>query len=87
MSGFWVLQVLENIQDAVEWGTDSSLLLPSAYYGAVTSNDIVYGFYDDIAKMAIFQSTSTYSQASAMAWTRIQSTPQSAILERLLKRN
>jgi 4-hydroxy-2-oxoglutarate aldolase len=50
VSGFSVIQVLENIQDAKEAGADFCLLLPAAYYGGATTKEVVAGFYDEVAQ-------------------------------------
>ncbi|KAF2868869.1 hypothetical protein BDV95DRAFT_577804 [Massariosphaeria phaeospora] len=50
VSGFSVVQTLENIQDAVKAGTDFGLLLPAAYYGAATTKEVVQAFYDEVAR-------------------------------------
>lgn len=50
VSGFSVVQVQEYIDDALKAGADYGLLLPAAYYGAATTKEIVYGFYDEVAK-------------------------------------
>ncbi|KAJ4405110.1 hypothetical protein N0V91_005472 [Didymella pomorum] len=50
VSGFSVIQVQEYIDDAKKAGADYGLLLPSAYYGPATTKDVVYAFYDEVAK-------------------------------------
>lgn len=50
VSGFSVIQVQEYIDDAKKAGADYALLLPSAYYGPATTKEVVYGFYDEVAK-------------------------------------
>ncbi|KAJ8112201.1 hypothetical protein OPT61_g5380 [Boeremia exigua] len=50
VSGFSVIQVQEYIDDAKKAGADYGLLLPSAYYGPATTKEVVYGFYDEVAK-------------------------------------
>jgi 4-hydroxy-2-oxoglutarate aldolase len=45
VSGFSVIQVQEYID-----GADYGLLLPSAYYGPATTKDVVFSFYDEVAK-------------------------------------
>ncbi|KAH6637502.1 dihydrodipicolinate synthase 2 [Boeremia exigua] len=50
VSGFSVIQVQEYIDDAKKAGADYGLLLPSAYYAGATTKDVVYGFYDEVAK-------------------------------------
>ncbi|KAJ4332891.1 hypothetical protein N0V87_008021 [Didymella glomerata] len=50
VSGFSVIQVQEYIDDAKKAGADYGLLLPSAYYGPATTKDVVFSFYDEVAK-------------------------------------
>jgi 4-hydroxy-2-oxoglutarate aldolase len=50
VSGFSVVQVLENIKDAKAAGADFGLLLPAAYYGGATTKEVITGFYDEVAQ-------------------------------------
>ncbi|KAF2827171.1 dihydrodipicolinate synthetase family protein-like protein [Ophiobolus disseminans] len=50
ISGFSVVQVLENIGDAISAGANYGLLLPASYYGAATSKEVVTGFYNEVAQ-------------------------------------
>ena len=52
VSGFSVIQVQEYIDDAKKAGADYGLLLPSAYYGPATTKDVVYSFFDEVAKVS-----------------------------------
>jgi 4-hydroxy-2-oxoglutarate aldolase len=50
VSGFSVVQVMENIGDAKAAGANYGLLLPASYYGPATSKEVVMGFYDEVAQ-------------------------------------
>lgn len=50
ISGFSVIQTLENAEDAAKAGADFGLLLPAAYYGGATTKEVVNGFFDEVAQ-------------------------------------
>ncbi|KAF2252128.1 aldolase [Trematosphaeria pertusa] len=50
ISGFSVVQTLENAADAAQAGADFGLLLPAAYYGPATTKEVVNGFFDEVAQ-------------------------------------
>ncbi|KAG0648335.1 Dihydrodipicolinate synthase [Hyphodiscus hymeniophilus] len=43
-------QVFENIDDAVKAGADYVLVLPPAYFGKATTNEVIKTFFDDVAR-------------------------------------
>lgn len=52
ISGFSVIQTLENAEDALKAGADFGLLLPASYYGGATTKEVVNVFFDEVAQQS-----------------------------------